>query len=798
MKHFLWLFFIFCLLHSFITLQADWRSLQPYYSDTQQVLAETSHEWEFDANADEQVFLSLQTRQMSEAKMGGFNYSIKFLLNDEPLRSRLDRQTMLLVNRPDHFTFRTGKTMYYDQGDGAWLSIFSNSYENSPAVYGIKDPEPYTYIFDITPVLKTGKNKLIAYNLRNKDNKIKLIEVKLNVYRSPLTAQAKLQVGRQTAKFSAANSLAIDDDGALLLLGGLRELRLQSAFSQPGGGFNYLGDGQNADPNWHWQASQESAQVLRVEAKAQDYLVTRQARLIANRLQVIDTLCNQSDKDIVLRYNHALDFKDMALPICRMGGQESHSLNEYYSASNSTLFYPCKDSGLGIAIEDDFSRNHGKLYYDAEQRKTGFKNDFFYLEAGAIYQTKWSLYISSSDDYYDFLNQVRRDWNINYTIDGPVYFVGVEEIFKTPLTKLQNWVKANKVRYVCFWQINTSAEDKIEEADNKKIIGMGTAVFSPYMDKARQRHIEAAQRWRELFPQIKVSQYYHSFFQGFEKPDDMTFQDSFIVDSEGVRLPSAYSSATAYPYRSIYPMPGNSFWKEHIRHLDFLFDDMRIGWLYWDESNGPGTTAKDHVAGVSITFNAEDGHSALIDMETNSIIKKCGILAVLSAPALQEGIRRTRAANGIVLFNGSPTLQYRTQPGVYNMAESQDVIARAYNTHLGTPLAYGYGTPPFSAIVERLNYGCLYVRTHINYHSDAVSKFYPFTPIELHKGYLIGAERIITNRSGNFGWNGGFKARIWRYDENGKKLEAEPAWQDFTGNAEIIVPDGGLAILEKE
>lgn len=775
-----------------------WKEIEPYFSDVQQVPPESTFEWEFDVQANRQTFLTISTRQMSEHKMGGYNFSIQFRVNGEPLRSRLNRQTPLLLNRPDSFTARNGNIMNYDSGDSSWLAIFSNSYENSPASVGITDPEPYTYVLDISSYLKPGKNVFSARNLRDKNNLVKFIEVKLELRSREIPVSELAKATASAPVFVKPSGLFFDQLGALHLSGTGQNLRLASSFSQPGGGFNHLGKDGSADKNWSWKQSNESGKVARLTAYGPGYQVERQASLEDNRLRIIDTLCNLSKEDLVLRYEHAIVFDEFMLPVCRMGGQESHSLNNYHSTSNSTIFYPATNSGLGIAIEDDFSRNHAQMFYDDQSRLTGFRNDSFYLEPGDIYNVEWSLYISPSDDYYDFLNQVRRDWNLNYTIEGPVYFVGTEEVFNTPVEKLKEYFETKKAKYLSFWEIRTSPDAKIPEADGKAVIGYGEAVFSKVLEKPRLRQIEAANRWRELFPQAKVTQYYHCFFQSLEKPDDMTHQDSFMVGVDGKRVEGHYSDKIWYARRPIYPMPGNSFWQVHMDSLDFLFDDMKVDWLYWDESNGPGTTAKDRAGGASVTFNAEDGHSALIDLENNQIIKKCGILAMISAPALKEGLKRIRQKNGIVLFNGSPTLKYRTQPGVYNMAETQDVVSRAYNTHLGTPLAFGFGAPAFSNIVERLDYACLYVRTFLHYHSDAVSKFYPFTPIELHRGWLKGVERVVTNRSGNYGWEGEFTARLWRYDEDGKKLEEEPDWQNFTDQAGIEVPKGGLAILERK
>ena len=48
---------------------------------------------------------------------------------------------------------------------------------------------------------------------------------------------------------------------------------------------------------------------------------------------------------------------------------------------------------------------------------------------------------------------------------------------------------------------------------------------------------------------------------------------------------------------------------------------------------------------------------------------------------------------------------------------------------------------------------------------------YPFTPIELHSGVLIGKERILTNRSGHFGWGDASAFRAHVFDSDGKQTD---------------------------
>jgi len=48
----------------------------------------------------------------------------------------------------------------------------------------------------------------------------------------------------------------------------------------------------------------------------------------------------------------------------------------------------------------------------------------------------------------------------------------------------------------------------------------------------------------------------------------------------------------------------------------------------------------------------------------------------------------------------------------------------------------------------------LLVGTRYNYEHEISPYVFPFTPIELHAGYLLGRERIIATHSGNYGWAG--------------------------------------------
>lgn len=77
-------------------------------------------------------------------------------------------------------------------------------------------------------------------------------------------------------------------------------------------------------------------------------------------------------------------------------------------------------------------------------------------------------------------------------------------------------------------------------------------------------------------------------------------------------------------------------------------------------------------------------------------------------------------------------------------------------------------------------------------------KCFPFTPMELQPGYIIGEERIITRLSGIFSWRDQSDADILVYDGEGNSV-ANPAVKKIIANGihqfEIRMPSDHVAIL---
>jgi hypothetical protein len=78
---------------------------------------------------------------------------------------------------------------------------------------------------------------------------------------------------------------------------------------------------------------------------------------------------------------------------------------------------------------------------------------------------------------------------------------------------------------------------------------------------------------------------------------------------------------------------------------------------------------------------------------------------------------------------------------------------------------------------------------------------FPFTPIELHAGWVVGKERILTRVSGRFGWGdaSAFEAHVFdRLGRETSDLAVPCLEQDGRTHAEVRIPEGyAVALVRK-
>jgi hypothetical protein len=136
-------------------------------------------------------------------------------------------------------------------------------------------------------------------------------------------------------------------------------------------------------------------------------------------------------------------------------------------------------------------------------------------------------------------------------------------------------------------------------------------------------------------------------------------------------------------------------------------------------------------------------------------------------------------------------------------------------THLGSP--WGYANHPVPDPARDVYYSYAYqMRRILDYGGilalstswadepkglTFLQLIYPITPMELRAGMVFGEERILTNRSGRYGWPDSSPADVYVFDADGKQV-AQPLVKEINESGrrlyEIRMPSDDFAILVRK
>ena len=173
--------------------------------------------------------------------------------------------------------------------------------------------------------------------------------------------------------------------------------------------------------------------------------------------------------------------------------------------------------------------------------------------------------------------------------------------------------------------------------------------------------------------------------------------------------------------------------------------------------------------------------------------------------------QRVLKAGKMLIGNGEPVTETMTKVRFPRFVEAWNA-GSLRNAHLYTPL--GLGSPSKLRREDDILPG---IRSHIEngglwyYYLGwnqvrltrpcAAARLFPFTPIELHAGYLIGKERIVASRSGVYGWGDKSAVKVYAYGPTGEELKDFKAPRRIIGGkayTELKLPPGAIGIIERQ
>ena len=747
-------------------------------------VAPKTMEWEVDVppfSIEHQVRLSLECR-IDWRNLAGSNPWIRVWANDNIIVAKD------LLNKTNDFKVNRGlDLMWHNRGD-RWRVLYSPDFK---AAVERKDDgmgcaakdEPYRFVWDITNHMKPGKNtiKISHLKLLQKPTTLVIRNVKIEVghaIEAPKTAQVQpaptgalptyVAKGKQsipmTVTFSSAATITVSSDGLTS--------RIATRTSLPQGKWR---EAESTTPSEPLRLGQPRT----VSWKTGVFTFDRTVTLRDDHVAVADTVTNTSNALAGIMVEHVANVTDAPKRIL-LAGQKA--FGDAVSVRRSAQPSACAElaaGALGLVAEDDVFRIHCETF--TRPGVIGLADRSLGLEGGKSVTLEWAIYPAPGGDYWDVINAVRRNWDVNFEIPGPFVFASHQG--GKPAEWYADWMRKRSLKYVC--------GGIAKFPDGRYAHGTGI-LFAPDFVKSEG---DWATKMKQAAPETVPIAYFHAFC--CTEPDGETkYADSKLINAKGEHL--------SYPYR--YPLPlylptkNNSYGKALHGYVDTLIDKVKVSGIYWDELA---------YSVLKYAYQCEwDGVSVDIDRKTHAVIRKKSSVSLISQ-SLRVDIANTIRGKGLFLMgNGQPRTRTMMRLKIPRFIET-NTYSVPPDGHLGSPIGLGNhhseDTHAGSArhVRDILQYACVYHGHH--YWRDPApwnftSVMYPITPVELREGMVLGKERIHTAVSGVFGWPDGAKADVYVVNAEGERVEgmAKEVTQSGKRRYEIRMPSDHFAILVRK
>ena len=702
-----------------------------------------SKTWEIPAlRGNNRVVFSFECR-LKFNRLGGWNPCWQLTVNGKKASPMATRAVSRIINKKLQLEHRDFGTHNLVRG-GKYFALFSPDFESAKSRFKPRCEEAYRFEIDITDLLSRNEKNSIRLRFGSElddfyigqkqgfppELRFRNLQIRQDDIASSIpvatTQDESVFIYREIkpADYQINNNLNISWKG--------RKHSIISKFSLPGGKWAKM----NGD-----------------YLKTPEYEVFRKVVKRNGRIDIYDTFKSSSKSLIGIRLRY--DLGENEFPQIYLGGDPDPWKTASHGGENPSVFFsaPAEDYGLGFLAQDDVFQVQNIKY--VKEKRAGFGSDHFALSPGESRTVEWSVYPMGTANYFDFVNVVRRDWENNFRIDGGFHL--------SLAITLNSWNKESFRKFHADAGLMTgfnSFGPPVWRSMGGKWKGWQSVLQGPGMFDEKLRAIDASGRkviaetaeYRNFVkktlraakfysPEVKRLMYIHNQWSVAVDEEEAKYADCKLTDKNGKQLSLSL-------YRFYVPTENNYFGKKNFDYLVRLFDEFDLDGVYHDEFS--------HTAS-RITYSMWDGVSVELD-ERNQVRCKIGYVPLLKLGLSLKVMDYVINKKGkVFVANGSPSCRSARKFKVPRFEEtySQDAI---YGSHLYTPIQLGdqcvYATTPednAADIRNALRNGALYY----HYNNQAAcptitAKMYPFTPIAIYNGTLIGEERILSIQSGEF------------------------------------------------
>lgn len=754
------------------------------------------------AQADQVAVLCWQARIDADRLRSG-QWMTGVAVNGQPVEGMKTRLHPRLLNKPLQLIDHRGRShAWYVAGAKGWLTPFAPDFSVPGPLTWFREVGHLAYAFevDITDQVNAGlQNQVTFHNLltrrylqkyrdrlfKNTNADLVLRDLRVELRPRSQNTEIARQADYKVDASSAAWTLRLEPSGDLAVVWepGKVEAVIKSDFAG--------GDGKRiALAHGAAKLSRLSATEWKIALDAPFYRLERIVRQDGERIQIHDRFISKKLKSpvsVMPRYEIRMPARRFAT--AWIGGDPDPGIDEAHCPYNPTLFVPMGSVGLGLVVEDDVLRLQGKISFDADAGLARVRSDELVLseQGGGQYSATLCVYPTGHADYWQFINRVRRDWQIRGTLPGTIWFADAEHIAGLATEALADFINTNKVAHVILWEPpSPSQSQRLQPPYFIKGAAQLEEHASYIQMPFEQNAAIAIRRVHQVAPHAKVLAYLNSHVCSIFQADRLPMmQDCLITDRFNKPVRRHAADPRFYPLYFVYPTESNSYGKSLTRLVDHYLELGADG-IYWDEMPAA-------LRDVKYTYSQFDGFSADIDPLTHAVTSPKGLVALLSSPYKIGLVQRLHREGKTVHANGAPEILAMNQLPITRMVETPDTALRTKDLHLTTPYAYTWGPFSMEQFRDRLSRGalCLRPETGLSFIAEA----YPITPDQLGEGFVSGPERAITAINGRFGWQGSWRATLRRYDPRGRLIDQKQT--QGQGDLPIDVPAGGLVILER-
>jgi hypothetical protein len=621
-------------------------------------------------------------------------------------------------------------------------------------------------------LLRAGDNKLVIENtVRPEINRtLVLADVRLHI-RTPIKPKAKrpaptgqLDVVVPEREHKVPYRLARRPGTTLELSLGSETFRIESEFSTP-------------KPAW---------------AKGPNHYFDHQREIEQHGEAIVvrDTFTNRTGENLPLMQRHRVlmpGLKKVWLTGLSPAGRTGQSSDP----ANPTTYGITAEVGVGMIAIDDVSQVHVTNF--SSNDCVGLADYQCVLKPGAKRTAQWAILPTARPDYWAMVNAVRRLREVNFPLDGSFAFLRVQ-----PTTLTGVWSDQQFVDFIRLKDARLLLDQYLWPS-YKGRFAHGTAFQT--LDWSYLRSQIA--RRRKLVPESKHLMYFHCFEDILEEGPEK-YADARLLCTNGKQ--ADYGKPGDWLY---VPTASNRFGRDIAKNVDLMLGPLPQGFgcegVYWDEFER--SRYEYHYDDFTRPGGLPwDGVSADIDPRSMKISRLKSSVTLISQP-FRLALARRIMQHHLLVANGQPYTQTMTKLHFPRFVETGSIsncaLAELYSPiALGDHLTERSEADAYHVMLRALDFGCVYYWYNdvlvIPTHVALTHYMFPITPVELHEGYIIGRERIITNRSGLFGWGDSSRHEVHVFDNQGREVpsfKVATVVRDGQTLTELRLPEDYSAVI---